>query len=72
MIQISNETKLTLFYILLAMTFSILMRLIWVYQFADMEAFKFNAQFMINTNDGYFLRRVQGIYLRVIYSILML
>ncbi|MDQ7044189.1 MAG: STT3 domain-containing protein, partial [Sulfurimonas sp.] len=54
MIQISNETKLTLFYILLAMTFSILMRLIWVYQFADMEAFKFNAQFMINTNDGYY------------------
>ena len=30
------------------------MRLIWMYQFGDYEAFKFNGQFMINTNDGYF------------------
>ena len=29
------------------------MRLIWAYQFGDYEAFKFNGQFMINTNDGY-------------------
>jgi len=29
------------------------MRLVWAYQFADFEAFKFNGQFMINTNDGY-------------------
>jgi dolichyl-diphosphooligosaccharide--protein glycosyltransferase/undecaprenyl-diphosphooligosaccharide--protein glycosyltransferase len=28
--------------------------MIWAYQFADMEAFKFNGQFMINTNDGYY------------------
>jgi len=30
------------------------MRLIWVYHFNGIEAFKFNGQFMINTNDGYF------------------
>lgn len=52
--ELTKETKLTLFYILLAFTFSILMRLIWVYQFGDYEVFKFNDQFMINTNDGYF------------------
>ena len=39
--------------ILLAYLFSIAVRLIWVYQFSDMEQFKFNNQFMINTNDGY-------------------
>ena len=54
MIQLDQETKLTLFYILFAFTFSVLMRLIWVYQFNGYEAFMFNGQFMINTNDGYF------------------
>ncbi|MDF1884358.1 peptide transporter [Sulfurimonas sp. SAG-AH-194-C21] len=49
----TRETKLTLFYILFAFTFSVLMRLIWVYQFSGTEAFIFNDQFMINTNDGY-------------------
>jgi dolichyl-diphosphooligosaccharide--protein glycosyltransferase/undecaprenyl-diphosphooligosaccharide--protein glycosyltransferase len=39
--------------ILLAYLFSIAVRLILVYQFSDMEQFKFNNQFMINTNDGY-------------------
>ena len=29
-------------------------RLIWVYQFSEVSQFKFNNQFMINTNDGYF------------------
>ena len=52
--NLTKETKLTLLYIFLAFTFSVLMRLIWMYQFADYEAFKFNGQFMINTNDGYF------------------
>ncbi|MDD2790004.1 MAG: STT3 domain-containing protein [Sulfurimonas sp.] len=54
MIQIDKETKLTLLYILLAFSFSVALRLIWIYQFGDYEAFKFNGQFMINTNDGYF------------------
>ena len=54
MTALSNETKQTLFYILIAFTFSILMRLIWVYQFSGYESFMFNGQFMINTNDGYF------------------
>jgi len=52
--NLTKETKLTLIYILVAFTFSVLMRLIWAYQFGDMEAFKFNGQFMINTNDGYY------------------
>lgn len=38
----------------IAFLFSFSIRLIWVYQFADYEAFKFAGQFMINTNDGYF------------------
>ena len=37
-----------------AFIFSVVVRLIWVYQFSDYEAFKFAGQFMINTNDGYF------------------
>ena len=40
--------------ILLAFAFSFCVRLIWVYQFSDLESFKFTGQFMINTNDGYF------------------
>ena len=30
------------------------MRLIWVYQFSDVEEYKFNNEFMINSNDGYY------------------
>ena len=51
---LAKETTTTLIYILLAFTFSVLMRLIWMYQFSGNEAFMFNGQFMINTNDGYF------------------
>jgi len=51
--SLTKETKITLLYILVAFSFSVAMRLIWAYQFADFEAFKFNGQFMINTNDGY-------------------
>jgi len=40
--------------IVIAFSFSVLVRMIWVYQFSDVEAFKFAGQFMINTNDGYF------------------
>ena len=42
------------FCIAVAFAFSFGMRLIWVYQFSDFEAFKYAEQFMINTNDGYF------------------
>jgi len=52
--NLSIEDKKTLFYTLLAFTFSILMRLIWVSQFGDFDAFKYNGEFMINTNDGYY------------------
>ena len=53
--ELSQETKTTLLYILVAFTFSVLMRLIWVYQFNGYEPFMFNGQFMINTNDGYYM-----------------
>ena len=49
-----SENRRALIYILIAFTFSVLMRLIWVYQFQDYEQFRFNDQLMINTNDGYF------------------
>lgn len=51
---LTKETKITLLYIAVALFFSVAVRMIWYYQFADYEAFKFNGQFMINTNDGYF------------------
>lgn len=51
---LTKETKITLLYIAVAFFFSVAVRMIWYYQFADYEAFKFNGQFMINTNDGYF------------------
>jgi len=51
--SMTQETKLTIIYILVAFTFSVLMRMIWVYQFEDLEAFKYAGEFMINTNDGY-------------------
>ena len=50
----SQQTKLTIGLILIAFLFSVAVRMIWVYQFSDTEAFKFNGQFMINTNDGYY------------------
>jgi len=54
MYGLTKETKITLLYITLAFTFSVLMRMIWVYQFNNYEAFKYAGEFMINTNDGYF------------------
>ena len=48
-----TDNKKTIIYILIAFAFSIAVRLIWVYQFNGTEQFKFNNQFMINTNDGY-------------------
>ncbi|MFA5234334.1 MAG: STT3 domain-containing protein [Sulfurimonas sp.] len=51
---LAKDTKVTLLYIAIAFLFSVAIRMIWFYQFADYEPFKFNDQFMINTNDGYF------------------
>ena len=42
------------FYILFAYLFSIACRYIWVYQFGSYDAFHWNNQLMINTNDGYY------------------
>jgi len=39
--------------ILIAFLFSLGIRMIWVYQFAGVDTFMWNGQFMINTNDGY-------------------
>ncbi len=54
MFTLDKETKTTLIYIFIAYTFSVLMRMIWIYQFNGYEPFMFNGQFMINTNDGYY------------------
>jgi len=51
---ILSKNKQTILLILIAFIFSFSLRLIWVYQFSDYEQFKFNNQFMINTNDGYY------------------
>ena len=55
--KLENEnisTKGLLGLILIAYTFSIAVRLIWVYQFGGIDNFMWNNQLMINTNDGYF------------------
>ncbi len=52
--MVENENKKVILYIFIAYIFSIAVRFIWVYQFKDVSMFKFNGQFMINTNDGYF------------------
>lgn len=52
--NMTKETKLTLLYIFIAFTFSVLMRMIWISQFSEYEPFKYAGEFMINTNDGYF------------------
>ncbi len=52
--MIISENKKTFLFILIAFAFSIAVRLVWVYQFQDTEQFKFNNQFKINTNDGYY------------------
>ena len=48
-----SEKRQLVLYIFLAYTFSVLVRLIWVYQFSGTESFMWNDQLMINTNDGY-------------------
>lgn len=48
-----TTNKKTILLILIAFAFSFAVRLIWVQQFSGTEQFKFNGEFMINTNDGY-------------------
>jgi dolichyl-diphosphooligosaccharide--protein glycosyltransferase/undecaprenyl-diphosphooligosaccharide--protein glycosyltransferase len=49
-----TTNKKTILLILIAFIFSFSVRLIWVQQFSGVEQFKFNNEFMINTNDGYY------------------
>ena len=49
-----TTNKKTILLILIAFAFSFTVRLIWVQQFSGTEQFKFNNEFMINTNDGYY------------------
>jgi len=49
-----TNNKITVLLIFLAFAFSFAVRLIWVQQFSGVEQFKFNNEFMINTNDGYY------------------
>jgi len=49
-----TKNQLTALLILFAFVFSFAVRLIWVDQFNGVDQFKFNGEFMINTNDGYF------------------
>jgi len=48
------KIKYFLFLMFVAFVFSIAVRMIWVEQFSSVDAFKWNSQLMINTNDGYF------------------
>ena len=47
------DTRYLLLLMSIAYLFSIAIRMIWVYQFNDYDAFKWQNQLMINTNDGY-------------------
>jgi dolichyl-diphosphooligosaccharide--protein glycosyltransferase/undecaprenyl-diphosphooligosaccharide--protein glycosyltransferase len=56
--SIKEEKNINIAYIILAIiiaySFSIAVRFIWVDQFQGVEAFKWNDELMINTNDGYY------------------
>lgn len=43
-----------LLYLLVIFAFSVGVRMFWVYVFNDASSYKWNGQFMINTNDGYY------------------
>ncbi len=51
--QQTTVLKVILF-IIIAFVFSFATRLLWVYEFKDVEQFKFNNEFMVNTNDSYY------------------
>ena len=48
------STKYLILLILIAYSFSIAIRMIWIYQFKDASGLYWNNQLMINTNDGYY------------------
>ena len=48
------STKYLILLMILAYTFSISIRMIWVYQFSGVDSFYWDNQLMINTNDGYY------------------
>jgi len=50
--QVTNTQLMGL--ILIAYSFSFMMRMIWVFQFQDNSSFYWDHEIMINTNDGYF------------------
>lgn len=50
----SLNTKYYLALMLLAFAFSVMVRMIWINQFSEVEGFKWNNEIMINTNDGYY------------------
>jgi len=52
--MVISENKKTMMLVLIAFIFSFAIRLIWVEQFSDVEHVKFNDEFMITTNDGYY------------------
>lgn len=54
--QQEQDIKISYLFILIsfAYLFSIAIRLIWVYQFNDVESFYWHDQLMISTNDGYY------------------
>ena len=54
LIKIEKSQLYIIGLMIVAFSFSVLVRMIWVYQFSDVESFKFAGQFMINTNDGYY------------------
>lgn len=49
-----TTNKKTILLVLIAFIFSFSVRLIWVEHFSQVEQFKFNGEFMITTNDGYY------------------
>ena len=53
-VQESSQPKQIFILMSIAYLFSIVVRLIWVYQFNGNANFMWNDQLMINTNDGYY------------------
>ncbi len=52
--MLSSKSKQVILFIIIAFVFSFATRLLWVYEFKDVEQFKFNNEFMVNTNDSYY------------------
>ncbi len=49
-----KETYLITILMVLAFSFSIAVRMVWVYHFGGVESMMFNGQLMLNLNDGYY------------------